>query len=105
LLINTEGLSPRSREVKRLGTRIAVPIFSLGPECFREDEGHRTMRISISIAVLLPLFSSCGLAPSAQAQSCDDACFLIQNAFGQETLKRYIQAFPDRGYVDLANRG
>ncbi len=60
------------------------------------------MRISIRIAVFLPLFVSCGLVSSAQAQSCDDACFLIQNTFVQETLKRYVKAFPDGRYVDLA---
>ena len=51
---------------------------------------------------MLSLFPLAVSPPAAQAQSCDDACFLIQNTFGQETLKRYIKAFPDGRYVDLA---
>ena len=46
------------------------------------------------------------LVPSGSifAQSCDEECFIINNTFGQETLKRFLKAFPNSTHVEEAKQ-
>lgn len=39
-----------------------------------------------------------------RAQSCDEECFIINNTFGQETLKRFLKAFPNSMHVEEAKQ-
>lgn len=59
-------------------------------------------RLMFYMVVIPTLIAIVGRPETASAQQCDEACFIINNTFVPETLKRYIVEFPNGRYVDVA---
>lgn len=62
----------------------------------------------MKLAILSTMIAciNCIVVPSdpVQAQTCDEECFIINNTFGQETLKRFLKAFPNSTHLEEAKK-
>jgi hypothetical protein len=59
---------------------------------------------ALSKVMTIYIVSTLVFSGPIQAQSCDEECFIINNTFGQETLKRFLKAFPNSTHVEEAKQ-